>query len=48
VGELVHQQQVAVDRVGEERPWIDRPGLVLEGEEQVGSVVDDAPPVENG
>ena len=43
VGELVHHQQVAVDRVGEEGSRVDRAGLVLQGEEQVGGVVDDPP-----
>jgi hypothetical protein len=37
----VDHHRVAADRIGEEELGVDRPGLVLEGEEQIVVVVDD-------
>jgi hypothetical protein len=48
VGVLVYHQEVAVDRIGEGGPRVDRAGLVLQREEQVGASSTIPPPVENG
>jgi hypothetical protein len=42
VGVLVDHHQAAADRVGEELLRVDRAGLVLQRDEQVVGVVDDA------
>ena len=42
MGELVHDDAVAIHRIGEELAGVNRAGLVLEGEAQARHVVDDA------